>query len=100
MSETALTGKQRRYLRGLGNQLQPVLWVGVKGVNEGVLTAIKSAFSGADLLKIKLQEGFSGDRHEAAEQLARATKSELVQVLGKTILLYRRNEEQPKIELP
>ncbi len=100
MSETSLTGKQRRYLRGLGNQLQPVVWVGLKGVNEGVLTAITSAFENADLLKIKLQEGFAGDRHEIAEQLARATKSELVQVLGKTILLYRCHVEKPKIELP
>lgn len=100
MNETTLTGKQRRYLRGLGNQLQPVVWVGVKGMNEGVWTAITSAFENADLLKIKLQEGFSGDRHEVAERLARATKSELVQVLGKTILLYRRNEEKPKLELP
>lgn len=100
MNETALTGKQRRFLRGLGNQLQPIVWVGVKGVNEGVVTAITSAFENADLLKIKLQEGFDGDRHEVAEQLARATKSELVQVLGKTILLYRRHGEKPKLELP
>ncbi|MEK7729627.1 MAG: ribosome assembly RNA-binding protein YhbY [candidate division KSB1 bacterium] len=100
MSETSLTGKQRRYLRGLGNQLQPVVWVGVKGVNEGVRTALENAFAHADVIKIKLQEGFSGDRHEVAEQLAHASKAELVQVLGKTILLYRRHAEKPKLELP
>lgn len=100
MSEKNLSGKQRRYLRGLGNQLQPVVWVGLKGVNEGVLAALESAFNNADLLKIKLQEGFAGDRHEVAEQLARASKAELVQVLGKTILLYRRHPENPTIELP
>ena len=100
MSEKALTGKQRRYLRGLGNQLQPVVWVGVKGVNEGVRVAIANAFEHADLLKIKLQEGFAGERHEIAEQLARTSNAELVQVLGKTILLYRRHPEKPKIELP
>lgn len=100
MTETNLTGKQRRYLRGLGNQLQPVVWVGVKGVNEGVRVAIASAFEHADLLKIKLQEGFAGDRHETAQQLAHASNAELVQVLGKTILLYRRHAEKPKIELP
>ncbi len=100
MNETSLTGKQRRYLRGLGNQLQPVVWVGLKGVNEGVQAALENAFTYADLLKVKLQEGFDGGRHEVAEQLARAAKAELVQVLGKTILLYRRHAEKLKIELP
>lgn len=100
MNETSLTGKQRRYLRGLGNQLEPVVSVGLKGVNEGVVAAMESAFNSADLLKIRLQEGFTGNRHEAAEKLAHAAKAELVQVLGKTILLYRKHPEKPKIELP
>lgn len=100
MNESNLTGKQRRYLRGLGNQLQPVVWVGLKGVNEGVRAAIANAFEHADLIKIKLQEGFDGERHQVAEQLAHASAAELVQVLGKTILLYRKHPEKPKIELP
>ncbi len=96
----SLSGKQRRYLRGLGNRLRAVVSVGLKGVNESVLRAITQAFDRADLIKIKLQEGFAGDRHETAEQLARAAEAEVAQVLGKTILLYRRHPEKPKIELP
>ncbi len=100
MNENNLTGKQRRYLRGLGNQLQPVVSVGLKGVNASVVAAMESAFNSADLLKIRLQEGFAGNRHEAAEKLAHAAHAELVQVLGKTILLYRKHPEKPKLELP
>ncbi len=95
-----LTGKQRRYLRALGNELKPVVMVGHNGLAEPVLRALAEAFHQAELVKVKLQEGFVGDRFEVAEELAQCVSAQLVQVLGKTVLLYRRHLEKPRIILP
>ncbi|MDZ7267452.1 MAG: ribosome assembly RNA-binding protein YhbY [candidate division KSB1 bacterium] len=95
-----LTGKQRRYLRALGNDLKPVVMVGRCGLAEPVLRALAEAFHQAELVKVKLQEGFLGDRFEVAEELAKSVSAQLVQVLGRTILLYRRHLEKPRITLP
>lgn len=100
MQPNELTGKQRRYLRGLGNALKPVVFIGQKAITEAVLQSIDEAFSTSELVKLKLQEGYAGDRHQVAEQVAAAASAHRVQVLGRTILLYRRHPDKPKIELP
>ncbi len=94
-----LTGKQVRFLRGLGHHLNPVVMIGKEEVNEAVINATDEALSAHELIKIKLQEGCLGDRKEVAEELATATGSEIAQILGRTILLYRAAEE-PVITLP
>ena len=95
-----LTGKQKRFLRGLGNQLKATIFIGRDGITTGVLTSVEQGLAANELVKIKLLEGFAGDRHAAADELAAKTNAELVQVLGKTILLYRRHASEPKINLP
>jgi RNA-binding protein len=95
----ALTGKQRRTLRALGHHLKPVVQVGQDDLTEGVIGAVDAQLAVHELIKIKVGESASTPRHEAAEQLAEKTDSELVQVLGRTVLLYRRHPEKPKIEL-
>lgn len=94
-----LNGKQVRYLRGLGHHLQPVVMIGREGLSEAVIASVEIALVDHELIKVKLQDGCPVDRHEAARQLAAATVSQIAQVLGKTILLYRPGEER-KIELP
>jgi RNA-binding protein len=96
----ALSGRQRRFLRGKGHSLSASVQAGKEGVTEALVRAISAALVTHELVKIKLGPAADVDRHEAAEELADRTESELVQVLGKTILLYRRNDEDPKIELP
>ncbi|NUM75039.1 ribosome assembly RNA-binding protein YhbY [candidate division KSB1 bacterium] len=100
MAMTALTGKQRRYLRGLGNELTPVVMIGRNGLSDTVLRTLADAFNNAELVKVKLQDGFDGVRYDVAEELAKNVSAQLVHVLGKTILLYRRHLEKPKIILP
>jgi RNA-binding protein len=95
-----LTGKQKRYLRGLGNTLKPVVQIGQQGIDERVVDAIKNALAAHELVKIKLLENYVGDRHEAAEEIAVQTGAELVQVLGKTILLFQAAVETPHVQLP
>jgi RNA-binding protein len=94
-----LTGKQVRFLRGLGHHLQPVVMIGKEALSDAVLASLEEALATHELIKVKLQEGCPLDRREAATILAEKTGSAVAQVLGKTILLYRQGEGR-KINLP
>ena len=96
----ALTGKQRRHRRGLGHALTPVAQVGKGGVSDAVVAAIDAALADHELIKIKLLETLDLDREVAAASLADRTGSEVAQVLGRTVLLYRADPEDPRIHLP
>lgn len=93
-----LTGKQKRYLRGLGHSLQPVVTVGKGELSDPLIAETSSALEAHELIKVRLLESCSLDRHDVAESLADACGAEVAQVLGRTILLYRPHEK-PKIEL-
>ena len=95
-----LTGKQRRHLRGLGHELKPIVQIGKGGIDEGLIAALDQALADHELVKIKIGESASLDRQDAASELAAQTHSEVAQVLGNTVLLYRADPEDPKIELP
>ncbi len=94
-----LTGKQNRYLRGLGHHLKPIVMIGKEEVNDAVISATDEALEIHELIKVKLQDGCLSDRKNVAQALAEATKSAIAQVLGKNILLYRQSKE-PQIKLP
>ena len=94
-----LTGKQARYLRGLGHSLRPVVMLGRQELTASVRSALDEALTAHELVKVKLQEGCLLGRHEAAGVLADATGAAVAQVLGKTILLYRPSDRQ-LISLP
>ena len=95
-----LNGKQRRYLRGLGHHLDPVVLVGKDGLTEGLFAALGQALGLHELIKVRLGESAGSDRRAIAEALAESSGAELVQVLGRTLLLYKRRAEEPSIELP
>jgi RNA-binding protein len=94
-----LTGKQKRYLRGLGHHIKPVIMVGKGEINEALTLETIEALAAHELIKVKILESCSLDRNEAAIELAGASGAEVAQILGRTILLYKPGEE-PKIELP
>ena len=95
-----LTGADRRALRALGNGLKPTVFVGKDGVSGDVLRAVIEANRTSELLKVKVLEGCPLDRHEAARELDQRSGLTVVQVLGRTILLFRRHPENPRISLP
>ena len=95
-----LTGKQVRYLRGLGHHLQPVVLIGREEVSDGLLASLEAALADHELVKVKLQEGCLTDRREVADQLVAKTGAQIAQILGRTILLYRASLEDPQIKLP
>lgn len=89
-----LTGKQNRFLRGLGHSLHPFVMVGKQHLSEEVVKATNEALQAHELIKVKIQEGCLTDRRTVAAELAAETGSAVVQVLGKTFLLYRPGENQ------
>jgi RNA-binding protein len=93
----SLNGKQRRQLRAMGHHLEPVVLVGQAGVTEAVVAAVEQALHDHELIKVKVNEG-PETRQEAAEHLAEATGAELAQVLGRTVLLFKRREEKSAFE--
>jgi RNA-binding protein len=95
-----LTGKQRRFLRGLGHHLDPVVQVGKDGLTEGLVAALDVALNTHELIKVKLGESVGADRRALGAAIAEASGGELVQVLGRTVLVYRRRREKPEIVLP
>ncbi|MCA9729552.1 MAG: YhbY family RNA-binding protein [Candidatus Eisenbacteria bacterium] len=95
-----LTGKDRRYLRGLGNPLKPVVWIGREGITPGVLRSIDEAHLGAELIKVKMLDPGEHDRKAVAAELAEKSPSHFVGMVGGTILLFRRHPEKPRISLP
>jgi len=95
----ALKGKQIRFLRGLGHHLKPVVMVGKDEISEQLISAVQEALQAHELIKLKIQEGCLLDRKEVAQILAEKTAADVVQILGRTILLYQQGEE-PQIELP
>ena len=74
--------------------------VGKEGVTDALVAAAEQALADHELIKVKVGESSPVDRHEAGEELARRTASSLAQVLGRTLLLYRRRAEAPEIALP
>jgi len=100
MTESTLRGRDRRYLRGLGHSLEPSVLLGKGGITDAVVVSIGKALDAHELIKVRLHETAGAERKEAARELAERCGAELVQVLGRVVLLYRRNDEEPGIELP
>jgi RNA-binding protein len=94
-----LTGKQKRFLRGIGHGLSPVVMVGKGEVSDALLRETTEALEAHELIKVKILESCPLDRNDVAQILAVGCEAEVAQILGRTILLYRAATE-PKLELP
>jgi RNA-binding protein len=97
---TPLTGKQKSFLRSLAHKLKPVVQVGHQGATEAVLAAVEVALERHELIKVKVSGESETDVAEMAPALERGTHSQVAQIIGHTVVLYRRREKDPKIVLP
>lgn len=95
-----LRGKQKRFLRAKAHHLNPIFQVGKGGVNENMITQIADALEVRELLKVSILQNCEEDKEIVAKQLAEGTKSELVQIIGLTIVLYKESKENKTINLP
>ncbi|WP_028549175.1 ribosome assembly RNA-binding protein YhbY [Paenibacillus sp. UNC451MF] len=95
-----LTGKQKRYLRSLAHNLNPIFQVGKGGVNDHLIRHIEEALEVRELIKVTVLNNCMEDRNEVGQQLADGAGAELVQVIGKIIVLYKESRDKKTIELP
>lgn len=95
-----LTEAQKRFLRGLGHKLKPVVTVGGAGVSDSLLKEFESTISHHELVKVRFRVTDRQQRDEMIDQLCNNGNAALVSRTGHTALLYRRNRETPKINLP
>ena len=94
----ALTGAQRRHLRGLSHPLKPIVFVGEHGLSESVLAALDEALTSHELVKVRLRQ--PQDKRETARALAESSGAALCGVVGHTVVLFRPDPEESKIPLP
>lgn len=96
-----LTSKQRAYLRSLAVNEDTILTVGKSGMGQEIVNQADSALEKRELIKGRvLPDTCPLSPRAAAEELAAATESEVVQVIGSRFVLYRRKKKDPKIVLP
>lgn len=98
--EKMLTGKQRRFLRALGTGVDPIIQVGKAGMMDAVIRQLDEALEARELVKVRVISNAPVEPHEVADRLTEGTGAELVQVIGRNILFYRRSEKKPSINLP
>jgi RNA-binding protein len=98
-----LGSKQKKFLKGLGHSLTPVVAVGKEGLSDKIITATTLELSRHELIKVKIGKSSPASKQETAEYLSIGSESSLVQIIGKTILLYKRNpklDKDKQIRLP
>jgi RNA-binding protein len=91
---------QRKFLRGLGHALNPLLQVGKEGITDGVLAQLMLILRDHELVKVKLLQNATISKGEATEFFSSRLDATLVQQIGKTFLFYAPHPDEPVIQLP
>ena len=100
MEHGAMTSKQRSYLKSLANSLDPIIQIGKSSLTPEVTQAVSEAFNTRELIKLAVLKNCADDPRAIAEMLAERTHSQVVQVIGKKIILYKESKDHKKIVLP
>ena len=95
-----LNSKQRAYLRGLANKIDPIFQIGKAGVSPELVSAIDEALEARELIKCNILNNCMEDIKYIASAISERPKSDLVHVIGKKIVIYRPSKEKPVIILP
>lgn len=95
-----MTSKQRAYLRGLANTLEPIVHAGKGGISDALIKQADDALVAREIIKGKVLETAPGTARELAEEIAAAVNAQVVQVIGRTFVLFRQKEKDSQIKLP
>ncbi len=95
-----LTSKQRAYLKGLAMNIDPIFQVGKGSVTPEYVEAIREAFNNKELIKLSVLKNCMDDPKGIAQVIAERTGATVVQVIGKKIVLYKPDKDDPQIKLP
>ena len=95
-----MTSKQRAYLKGLAMTMDPIFQIGKASLTPEIIDAVREAIDKRELIKISVLKNCFDDPKELAQILAERTRSQVVQVIGKKIVLFKQAKEDSKITLP
>ena len=95
-----LSESQKKFLRGMGHQLKPVITVGGAGLTDGVAREFESTIAHHELIKVRVRVGDRTARDDLIARLCEASDAHLVTRIGNVALIYKKNPESPKIPLP
>lgn len=94
-----LSGSEKRYLRSLANTTRALFQVGKEGVSSNLTNTLKDSLEAHELVKVSILKSCQEEAREVAFDLASNTKSEIVQIIGRTVVLYRKGKHS-KIQFP
>ena len=95
-----ITNKQKAFLKGLANELNSIFQIGKDGVTPNVVSTVDDALRAHELIKLNVLKTCPQELQEVAVELSSRTHCEVVQMIGRVIVLYRKNKDKSKIELP
>ena len=95
-----LSESQKKYLRGLGHQLKPVITVGDAGLSASVMKEFESSISHHELIKVRIRSADRGTRDALIGDLCQQSSGQLIQRIGNVALIYRTNPDETRVKLP
>lgn len=95
-----LTSKQRSYLTGLSNSMEAIFQIGKSSLTPEICQALTDALEARELIKITILKNCMEDPRSVAEMIAERTRSTVVRVIGRKVILYKPSKTKKKIELP
>ena len=95
-----MNSRQRAYLSGLANTMDPIFQIGKASLTPEIVEALDAALEKRELIKVSVLKNCADDPKEIAEMIAGRTHSAVVKVIGKKMIFYRRGKKKPKIQLP
>ena len=94
-----LNSRQRAQLRGMANSYQPIFQIGKGGIGEHLIRQVNEALEARDLIKVTVLETSPMKARECADEVAKATESDVVQVIGSRFILYKESKNNKTIKL-
>lgn len=94
-----ISAKQRSYLKSLANPMKPLVQIGKEGINDRVIAQINEILDAHELVKISILENAVLDAKETAIEVCQICRGEFVQAIGNRFTIYRKNHDNPKIDL-
>lgn len=91
---------QKKYLRGLGHDLKPLVLVGDAGLSEGLLAEFETTLAHHELIKVRVKAGDRATRNAMIAELCSQSGAELIQSIGNIALLFRSNPDKRRIRIP
>ncbi|MDT3959403.1 ribosome assembly RNA-binding protein YhbY [Staphylococcus kloosii] len=95
-----LTGKQKRFLRSKAHNVDPTFQIGKAGINDNMVEQLVDILENRELIKIHVLQNNFEDKNDLAQEVSQKTNSEIVQVIGSMIVLYKESQDNKTIKLP